>query len=682
MFRRCFTLRLILRRCTSPALTIAVLTLALSAPAAADTWVPLGPNGGTVSALAVDPEDGNTVYAGTREAGVYRSANGGRTWQPAGLDGGILLLTVDPGTRAVYAVAGTLSITLYRSEDGGASWVSLADGLTAAGQSPFVLSLAPSITAGTLYAIGNDTVKSEQDVLKSTDGGDSWQSVSKFPAGVSPLGVYADPTDPRYIYAGTTGGVYTSADGGATWTAGNLGGSVTQLGVEKGPRHRLLAGVSNANPRAPQTLIYVSSDRGRTWRLRDGLFGELLYLLLADPTTPDAFYALGSRGTLERTTDAGLHWTHAAVPHPSPDEPVDVLALDPTRPGVVYVALAGISLGRTVWKTASFGAAWIPLIRGLFAGDFTSVTVDPANPSTLWAIGTQLSESPEGLWKSADRGATWAAGGFNASTVDAFVIAGSAGSAHNLFADVVSQGLLRSTDGGQHWRTVLSTSYARALVSAPQAPDTLYVLTTTTDGSVLDKSQDGGTTWTSQPFAAGVLTVSAGVPTTLYANGTTAGVVGPAGDDSVQRSTDGGATWTTILRITGGTVTSIGTDPADPQRIVVAHGQLDADSLVTTELLYTTDGGATWQVGNLPVAASQQDAAVQSLLPDPQTAHGFLAGTASGAFASADGGATWAPLGAGLPRIATRLSLDPSSPNTLYAATQGGGIYRLERTTP
>jgi photosystem II stability/assembly factor-like uncharacterized protein len=647
---------------------------------AADTWVPLGPNGGTVSALAIDPQDGNTVYAGTREAGAYRSANGGRTWQPAGLDGGIVLLTVAPGNRDVYAVAGTISRTLYRSEDGGASWASLADGLAAAGRVPSVDALAPSTAPGTLYALSARAVSLELDVLKSTDGGDSWRIAWTPPADVSLFGVYTDPTDPRYVYAGTSRGVYTSADGGGTWSAGTPLADVTQLGVENGPRHRLLAGVSNGNPRAPQTLIYASSDRGRTWRLRDGLQGEPLLFLLGDPTAPGAFYAIGSRGTLERTTDAGLHWTHAAVPHPSPYEPVLALALDPARPGVGYVALAGISLGRTVWKTASFGAAWIPLIRGLFAGDFASLTVDPGNSATLWAVGTPLTETPRGLWRSADRGATWAAAGFNAADVDALTIAGTA---HNLFVDVLGQGLLRSTDGGQHWQPVLPTENARALVSVPQAPDTLYVLTTTTPGgSVLDKSQDGGTTWTSQPLAVGIFTVAASSPTTFYANGTTSGVVGPAGDDSVQRSTDGGATWTTILRVTGGTVTSIGTDPVDPQRIVVAHGQLDADSLVTTELLFTADGGATWQVGNLPVAASSQDAAVLNLLPDPLTPHGFLAGTASGAFASADGGATWTPLGAGLPRIVTRLSLDPSSPGTVYAATQGGGIYRLERTTP
>ena len=136
-------------------LTVLGLPFARQAAAAdtADAWTPLGPNGGTVSALAIDPQNVDTVYAGTREAGVYRSTNGGRSWQPAGLDGGIVLLAVAPGTQAVYAVAGTVSRALYRSLDGGASWVSLAAGLSAAGLTPYALALAPSTIPGTLYAV-------------------------------------------------------------------------------------------------------------------------------------------------------------------------------------------------------------------------------------------------------------------------------------------------------------------------------------------------------------------------------------------------------------------------------------------------------------------------------------------------------------------------------------------------
>jgi photosystem II stability/assembly factor-like uncharacterized protein len=666
------------------ALGLAVLSLAVVRPAAAaDVWTPLGPSGGTVAVLAIDPQDDNTVYAGTAEAGVYRSANGGRTWQPAGLGGGVTLLAVAPGTRAVYAVAGSGDAsTLYRSTDGGTSWTSLADRLRAAAGTPFVQSLALSVVPGTVYAVvprgTPPPTNLAGEILRSTDGGDSWRPVFVPPAGVLVFRVFADPGD-RYVYAGTSDGVYTSADGGVTWSAGTLTGDVLQLGIEKGPRHRLLAAVSNGNPHFPVTQIYASSDRGRTWRLRDGLRSEPLQFLLGDPTTPGAFDALGPRGILRRTTDAGLHWTAVGpIPHPTPAAALD-LALDPVHPGLGFIAVPGGALGRTVWKTATYGATWTPFIRGLFAGDFASLVPVPGDaalgtPETLWAVST-LPGSPRGLWKSTDRGVSWVPGGFNNGFVVALTVAGNG---HTLFTYAGGQ-FLRSDDNGGHWTPAgLTVDSLDSLLSVRQEPDTLYVLGQVAGVNLLAVSLNDGAAWTTRPLVASFLAVAADSPTTLYANGTTARASGPGIEDSVQRSTDRGATWTTILRVTGGTVTAIATDPADPRRIVVAHGKAGG----TTEILWTADGGTTWQVGDLPLQPTAEPAVVANLLPDPLVLHGFLAGTSSGAYASADGGATWTPLGAGQPGALTVLSLDPSSPNTLYAATQGGGIYRLERTTP
>jgi hypothetical protein len=187
-------------------------------------------------------------------------------------------------------------------------------------------------------------------------------------------------------------------------------------------------------------------------------------------------------------------------------------------------------------------------------------------------------------------------------------------------------------------------------------------------------SRDGGATWTTRELPASFLKVSPGSATTLYANQRTdTGFQAlPPGTDIVQRSTDRGATWTTILEIPDRIVSGIGLDPSDPQRIVVAAQNVQFGK-VDTLVQWTADGGATWHP--LPL----QSFAVSSLVPDPLVPHGFLAGTGVGAFASADSGASWTRLGVGLPRLPTELRLDPGSPSTVYAATEGGGIYRLER---
>src|SRR6185436_7596308 len=46
------------------------------------TWKPLGLGSLGVSALAIDPSDPSTLYAGTEASGVFKSTDGGQTWSP------------------------------------------------------------------------------------------------------------------------------------------------------------------------------------------------------------------------------------------------------------------------------------------------------------------------------------------------------------------------------------------------------------------------------------------------------------------------------------------------------------------------------------------------------------------------------------------------------------------------
>src|SRR6185295_7980729 len=83
-------LKMAVRRAASILMT-SVVVFGLAQPAAADLWKPLGPDGGTVVTVAVDPGNDNTVYAGTPESGVWWSANGGRLWRRTGLGAPVVL---------------------------------------------------------------------------------------------------------------------------------------------------------------------------------------------------------------------------------------------------------------------------------------------------------------------------------------------------------------------------------------------------------------------------------------------------------------------------------------------------------------------------------------------------------------------------------------------------------------
>jgi hypothetical protein len=55
---------------------------------------------------------------------------------------------------------------------------------------------------------------------------------------------------------------------------------------------------------------------------------------------------------------------------------------------------------------------------------------------------------------------------------------------------------------------------------------------------------------------------------------------------------------------------------------------------------------------------------------------------AGGVRKSADGGITWSAVNTGLTNlIVEALAMDPSDPQTVYAGTSGGGLFKFRRMT-
>ena len=169
-------------------------------------WSDVGAGIGCLSAIAVDPQNPGTVYAGTQYNGVVRSTDGGATWGGvnAGLPRGrVGALAVDPRNPGTLYV-GLLSGAVFKSTNGGASW----DG---AGLAAVVNALAidPQDTSTVYAAAANG-------LWKSTDAGASWRNLFAY----APIAVYAVAIDPQTtatIYAALQTGVVQSTDGGESW---------------------------------------------------------------------------------------------------------------------------------------------------------------------------------------------------------------------------------------------------------------------------------------------------------------------------------------------------------------------------------------------------------------------------------------------------------------------------------
>lgn len=105
--------------------TKGTLALAAMTPAGFNSWSSNGPQGASISSLAIAPGNPNIIYAGTFSTGIFKSTNGGTSWSASGLTGTqINSLTIDASNaNIIYAVAFTAnSLRLFKSDDGGANW--------------------------------------------------------------------------------------------------------------------------------------------------------------------------------------------------------------------------------------------------------------------------------------------------------------------------------------------------------------------------------------------------------------------------------------------------------------------------------------------------------------------------------------------------------------------------------
>ena len=226
-------------------------------------------------------------------------------------------------------------------------------------------------------------------------------------------------------------------------------------------------------------------------------------------------------------------------------------------------------------------------------------------------------------------------------------------------------GLFKSIDGGRTWlrlRFRVGLSYLESVSDLELAQRTPATVFAAVDGEVL-KSTDGGAHWRwlrSVPIGVDAVAVDPQRPTTLYAGG---GNVAPG----LAKSTDGGMTWKVLEgeRRPKFAVTEILVDPSNPVTVYVA--------LKRGQLVKTTDGGGTWR----PAGDGFGDA--PTLAFDPRSSTTIYAGSSAGAFRSTDGARSWESLGDDLNGLDIAALTFSTDGRILYVGTGGGGVlaYRV-----
>ena len=611
-------------------LLLCPVSLAQAAPVAGERWSPVGPQGGTITALVVAPGTRRTLYAGTDQGVVFRSDDAGATWTyasgafPAAR---VAELEVDPSAPGtVYAAIcleqvefGIKEGGIFKSTDGGRNWRPSSQGLAEC----VVLETAlDPFDPSTLFAA---TVNG---LFQSDDGGASWRRNPGFPvhpASDVVTAVEFDPTTPGTLFAiHRQRGLHKSVDGGATWIA--LGSGLPAaardlLGLEFDPRAPgtvyLNAFDARQVPNPAIAPVYRSTDGGATWvPAADGLGGRLV-ADLAVPRDASVLYAATADGVF-RSQDGGRHWTA-----PGPGAPgAQVLAAPSFAADIVY---AGAPL-HGVFKSTDGGGSWRAVNRGLTGLRVDALAIAPSNPAVLYAVARG-----QNVLRSDDGGATWqpAHGGL---PVEPFVLAVDPRDPRTAFASQYAGAIWKTTNGGASWRltTGVETSCVLplAIVFDPRRSRTLY-------------------------------TAGFRVPCPLF-------------PDVCQgfKSTDGGESWTCMDDLVD-EYFSLAVDPADPARLFLGG---------MSEILTSADAGGSW-TGSGPGVHTGVFVGSLAIPPGGGGATGVIyAGTASGLYRRAGG--VWSRIARPLFPGPAQVAAAPSNPAVLYglasvrAAPHDARLYR------
>ncbi len=649
------------------------LPKASTAVRSTEPWESLGPHnrGGRTLKIEFNPLNPNTMYAGSASGGLWRSYTAGlgkNAWHQVPTGFPVL------GVSSIAFMPGD-SMTMFIGT--GEVYNHLAAGTGAAYRN----------TRGS-YGIG---------ILRSTDGGVSWEKSLDFSyeqnKGIWDIEIA--PSNPDIIYAATTDGVYKSIDAGLSWNWVFDVVQATDLVVHPTDPNRVIVGCGNFS--SPGFGIYRTTDGGVLWyKITENLpsfYKGKIQLALA-PSNPETVYASIGNGFssaegaswLCRSNDFGVNWTvktetdysqfqgwfaHDVAVHPSNPEELTVIGIE------VWKSTNG---GSTIIKKSTGGVGFAnPPIEGpdgnpdYVHSDCHDVIYHPTQHNIIYIA------SDGGIHRSTDGGETFRScngryqttqfyNGFANSAQDEFFCMGGLqdNGSIRLNPDVDPETGLRVT-----WTRVFGGDGGWAAINQ-QNDDISYV---SWQNLNIQRNTNGGINYSSIPTPK-LSPISFIAP---YVLAPSDGNILYAGSSVVARSADGGNSFITTnggLPLDGNPVLSMAVSTQTPDVVYAATAPYNGNP---GHVFVTLNGGNTWNniTGALP------DRFPMDLEVDPTNdAVAYIAFSGFGAghvFRTMDYGATWEDLSTQLPNVpANAIAIDPLFPHNIYVGNDLGVFVSVD----
>ena len=503
-----------------------------------------------VTAIAIDPNDPGVWYAGMKNAGIYKSINGGISWLPIqnGLgQAQIVSLVIDHDDSQILYGGSLMGV--YKTVDGGQSWQLVNQGISGPGWLESDLAMDPQKSQHLFYTDG-------EGVYETTNGAESWQRLSRQSVigdCGNPLRVRFSPIDSQTLFALSgaphqdgCSGVFKSTDGGETWTPTELevlGVYLENLWIDSITGNYLHTNSGSIGK------SYHSSDGGETWQEATTQFEceELIF----HPENGSEAYCISYGGWINKTTNGGQSWQEIGKVESQEN---GTIAISPHDPNMVLTGVNGL------YVSIDGGYTWEESSNGLGASHF-QLLADPLRDSTFYLESDRPDASH--LYRSTDGGVNWELieDQGRRLTIDA--------NGQVLYRVLPYDGnrgikgyIMISHDGGDTWdKASYLPSNVIAIFDVMADPDVsgkLYVEVMSSEGNPNQAyySPDGGETWEKEGAGIGgtigsedyIRTDDQGslLANELAVDPQNSGLMYAATDSGAYVSFDGGETWSPV----------------------------------------------------------------------------------------------------------------------------------------
>jgi len=604
----------------------------------------------SIRAIAVDPRDGNNLYAASPGGKVYKSTDGGQTWAGAYVKPSIE--EADGATRVQFgkitdAYFGDLAIPVaLPAELNPADCVGIGLTIRGAGTLPKDCFLVLKTADGISYRSRN---------LREVFGQLEWQDVV--------LRAAEFALDPTYVKEHPQAAA--AAPAAPEWS------KVTRLDLACSGAlpteavvcrlRRFFFATTGASAGSPQLITFRDFGRDPSAQVFGSLHlgpppGGVVFSVAVAAADPRRVIAATEDAGLVLSTDAGRTWKALATPKKAAHA-----TFDPSDAQVIY----GAFFADGIRKSVDGGRTWHNVSTGLTAKcSIAEVAVSPGNSQDLYAIGSVDWNGT--FFHSHDGGQSWTA-------------------SRKIAADFEANPTLDSAPNG-----VASLSAPKNIAVNPRNPKQVFIAANWRPCW----SDDGGVTWTERDRGADISCVTdirfhqGKVYVTVMDEGTL--VSDSDGQHWRQlwplKHTPGvsGHHWRVAVAEVAGTqhiLTTVTPWYKTPTCVIRSDDGGKTSSVITAGLPdYTIRPNTMWGQGHpRALAVDPHDPQLMYLGIDGDAADGKCGG---GIFRSRDGGQNWTQL-AHQPasrRMMFGLAVDPTDPRRLFwgACAQGGGVYRSE----